>query len=87
MNEHLFLQQMLSFQRVTLESRNFIRLVSIEVMLKCTIFMGNWIPASSTGMTGERATWMTGEVGAGLLITGPLALNTSKTKRLNISIE
>ncbi|WCR59005.1 MAG: hypothetical protein PG978_000419 [Wolbachia endosymbiont of Ctenocephalides felis wCfeF] len=31
----------LSFQRVTLESKNFIRLVSIKVMLKCTIFMEN----------------------------------------------
>ncbi|MGL9702960.1 MAG: hypothetical protein ACR5K3_04605 [Wolbachia sp.] len=46
MNEHLFLQQVVSFQRVTLESRNFIRLVGIKVMLKCTIFMENWIPVS-----------------------------------------
>ncbi|MDR2977895.1 MAG: hypothetical protein LBU56_00340 [Rickettsiales bacterium] len=51
MNEHLFLQQVVSFQRVTLESRNFIRLVSIKVMLKYTSFMENWIPVSSTGMT------------------------------------
>ncbi|MDR0288926.1 MAG: hypothetical protein LBH78_02660 [Rickettsiales bacterium] len=35
-------------------------------MLKCTIFMENWIPVSSTGMTRKgywndkkRATWMT----------------------------
>ncbi|MDR1261266.1 MAG: hypothetical protein LBJ80_02470 [Rickettsiales bacterium] len=41
----------LSFQRMTLESRNFIGSVSIKVMLKCTIFMENWIPVSRTGMT------------------------------------
>ncbi|MDR2978784.1 MAG: hypothetical protein LBU56_05355 [Rickettsiales bacterium] len=57
MNEHLFFQQMLSFQRVTLESRNFIRLVSIKVMLKCTIFMENWIPVSRTGVTRVRRHW------------------------------
>ncbi|MDG7055861.1 MAG: hypothetical protein LJD31_05085, partial [Wolbachia endosymbiont of Menacanthus eurysternus] len=64
----------LLFQRVTLESRNFIRLVGIKVMLKCTIFMENWIPVSEhwddkkrkhwddrrrdTGMT-KKVTWMT----------------------------
>ncbi|MDG7055741.1 MAG: hypothetical protein LJD31_04415 [Wolbachia endosymbiont of Menacanthus eurysternus] len=26
--------------------------MSINVMLKCIIFMENWIPVSSTGMTG-----------------------------------
>ncbi|WCR58840.1 MAG: hypothetical protein PG978_000254 [Wolbachia endosymbiont of Ctenocephalides felis wCfeF] len=38
---------MVSFQRVTLESGNFIRLVSIKVMLRRTIFMENWIPATN----------------------------------------
>ncbi|MDR2978565.1 MAG: hypothetical protein LBU56_04135 [Rickettsiales bacterium] len=67
MNKHLFLQQVVSFQRVTLESRNFIRLVSIKVMLKCTIFMENWIPVSEhwddrrKGCWNDRkrTTWMT----------------------------
>ncbi|MDG7055343.1 MAG: hypothetical protein LJD31_02200 [Wolbachia endosymbiont of Menacanthus eurysternus] len=31
----------LLFQRVTLESRNFIRSVSIKVMLKCAVLMEN----------------------------------------------
>jgi len=41
MKEHLFLQQMLSFQRVTLESRNFIKYVSIKiaVLRKSTTFL------------------------------------------------
>ncbi|NUX01169.1 hypothetical protein GO685_01345 [Wolbachia endosymbiont of Madathamugadia hiepei] len=46
MNEHLFLQQVVSFQHVTLESRNFIRLVGIKVMLKCAVLMENWISVS-----------------------------------------
>ncbi|MDR2978731.1 MAG: hypothetical protein LBU56_05040 [Rickettsiales bacterium] len=56
MNKHLFLQQMLSFQRVTLESRNFIRLVSIKVMLKYTVLWKTGSQCRSTGMTEEEAT-------------------------------
>ncbi|NUX01186.1 hypothetical protein GO685_01430 [Wolbachia endosymbiont of Madathamugadia hiepei] len=40
---------------MTLASRNFIRLVSIKVMLKCAVFMENWIPVSSTGMKKKEA--------------------------------
>jgi len=57
MNEYLFLQQMVSFQRVTLESRNFIRLVSIKVMLRRTIFMENWIPVSEHWDDRRRKYW------------------------------
>ncbi|WCR58715.1 MAG: hypothetical protein PG978_000129 [Wolbachia endosymbiont of Ctenocephalides felis wCfeF] len=59
MNEHLFLQQMLSFQRVTLESRNFIRFSEYKSYVKIHSFMENWIPVSSTGMTREGGTRMT----------------------------
>ncbi|MGL9717192.1 MAG: hypothetical protein ACR5K9_00505 [Wolbachia sp.] len=50
---------MVSFQRVTLESRNFIKLVSIKVMLKYGLFMERLDPSvkhwddkrGCTGMT------------------------------------
>jgi hypothetical protein len=42
---------------VTLESRNFIRLVGIKVMLKCTIFMENWIPVSEHWDDRRRKYW------------------------------
>ncbi|MDR2978045.1 MAG: hypothetical protein LBU56_01165 [Rickettsiales bacterium] len=28
--------------------------MSIKVMLKCTVFMENWIPVSRTGMTRKK---------------------------------
>ncbi|MCM1001533.1 MAG: hypothetical protein KTV72_04405 [Wolbachia endosymbiont of Melophagus ovinus] len=48
-----------SFQRVTLESKNFIRLVSINVMLRYTILWKTGSQCRSTGMTRKGGTWMT----------------------------
>ncbi|MDG7053539.1 MAG: hypothetical protein LKM45_06765 [Wolbachia endosymbiont of Alcedoecus sp.] len=72
MNEHLFLQQVVSFQRVTLESRNFIRLVGIKVMLKCTVLWKTGSQCRSTGMTKKGDTGTTGKKGTGMTREGCL---------------
>ncbi|MDR2978543.1 MAG: hypothetical protein LBU56_04015 [Rickettsiales bacterium] len=50
---------MVSFQRMTLKSRNFIRLVGIKVMLKCIILWKTGSQCRGTGMTREGGTGMT----------------------------